>query len=301
MKILKPRKLKKGGTIGLLSVSGEVKELSQLENAKNYFENQGFKVKISKNSEKKHNYLCGTDEERLKALQDFFLDEEISAIIATRGGYGSLRLVNKIDYEIIKKNPKIFAGHSDITALSLMFFKKTGLVTFSSPMACADFSQKPDSFTEKAFWDVFWGEQKVFPLENPKIHKQGTATGRLWGGNLATIASLAGLDFVPDENFVLFIEDVAEPAYKIDRMLTQLLNIEKFKKNLSAIVPGDFTGLDSQEYFENIFFEFKKDIPIISGLKIGHEKEKITLPAGVKCRICTQKPELEILEDYFEG
>lgn len=157
MKILKPRKLKKGGTIGLLSVSGEVKELSQLENAKNYFENQGFKVKISKNSEKKHNYLCGTDEERLKALQDFFLDEEISAIIATRGGYGALRLVNKIDYEIIKKNPKIFAGHSDITALSLMFFKKTGLVTFSSPMACADFSAKTGFFYGKSVLGCFLG------------------------------------------------------------------------------------------------------------------------------------------------
>ena len=168
-------------------------------------------------------------------------------------------------------------------------------------MACADFSQKPDSFTEKAFWDVFCDEQKVFPLENPKIYRQGAVTGRLWGGNLATIASLAGLDFIPDENFVLFIEDVSEPAYKIDRMLTQLLNIEKFKKNLSAIVLGDFTGLDSQEYFEDIFLGLKKDILIISGLKIGHEKEKITLPVGIKCRICSEKPELEILEDYFEG
>lgn len=298
MKIAKPQKLKKGDTIGFLCASGEIRDFSAIENAKNYFENKGFKVKISSNFDQKNNYLCGTDEQRLSALHDFFKDEQISAIIAARGGYGSLRLINKIDYEIIKTNPKIFAGHSDITALSLMFYKKAGLVTFSSPMACSDFSS-PDSFTENAFWNVFENERKNFTLYDPVVYKSGTTSGILWGGNLATIASLAGIDFVPDEKFILFIEDIAEPAYKIDRMITQLLNIEKFKKNLNGIILGDFSDLDSNEYFDDVFYGLDMDIPIISGLKIGHEKEKITLPIGVKCRICTERKELTLNENYF--
>ena len=292
MKILKPQKLKKSGTIGLLSVAGEIRDFSKLEKAAKYFENRGFKVKISENSRKKHNYLAGTDEERLKALHDFFLDDEITAIIATRGGYGSLRLIDKINYEIIAQNPKIFAGHSDITALSLMFYKKAGLITFSAPMACSDFSDIPDKFTEKAFWDVLEEEKNTFQLHNARVFKSGEACGILWGGNLATIVSLAGTDFIPDEKFVLFIEDIAEPAYKIDRMLTQLLNIEKFRKNLAGILLGDFTGLDCEQYFNDIFYGLNINIPIASGLKIGHEKEKITLPVGLKCNFNTQKLQL---------
>ena len=294
MKILKPKKLKKGDTIGLLSVAGKIEDFSKLKNAARYFENRGFKVKISENSYKKHNYLAGTDEERLNALHNFFLDDDITAIIATRGGFGSLRLIDKIDYEIIARNPKIFAGHSDITALSLMFFKKAGLITFSAPMAYSDFSDTPDKFTENAFWEIFEAEENAFQLQNARVFKSGEANGILWGGNLATIASLAGTDFIPDEDFVLFIEDIAEPAYKIDRMLTQLLNIEKFRKNLAGIVLGDFTGLDCEKYFNDIFYGLNLDIPVISGLKIGHEKEKLTLPIGVKCTLNTMQQELNI-------
>lgn len=300
MNLLKPKALKKGDTIGFLSVAGNIDDFKGINAAKNHFEDLGYKVKISPNTFSQYNYMSGTDEVRLEALTEFFMDDSIDAILATRGGYGALRLLNLIDYEVIKSHPKIFAGYSDVTALSLMFYKKTGLASFSSPMAYSDFSGEPDKLSERSLIEALSGNIKRIPLLNsPIVCKEGNAQGILWGGNLTTIASLAGLDFVPDEKFILFIEDIGEPFYRTDRCLTQLLNIEKFKENLNGIILGDFSGLDSKAYFDSFFFKFNLNIPIKSGLKIGHEKQKLTIPIGVQCEFDSSKNYIEILEEYL--
>ena len=158
--IIKPEKLKKGDTVGFVATSGDIKDFSKLEKAKEEFEQAGFKVKISETAKKRKDYLSGTDEERAAALNDSFKDPEIKAIVAARGGYGAIRILNKLDYKSIQSNPKIFVGYSDITALSLMIYKQTGLVTYSGAMAFSDFGCGISEYTKNSFFDILENDKK---------------------------------------------------------------------------------------------------------------------------------------------
>ncbi len=277
-------KLKKGDTIGFLSVSGDIKDFSRLEKAKELFEKRGYRVVISDTAKMRKNYLCAQDAIRAKALNDFFADKSINAIVSCRGGYGAIRILDKIDYELIKNNPKIFCGYSDITALQLMIYKKTGLVTYNAPMAYSDFGADIDKYSEESFFDTLTQGIKEMCLDKSQIYYAGAASGILWGGNLSTIQSLCGIDFIPEEKFVFVVEDVNEPVYKIDKMFTQLLNISKFKNNLSGIILGNFSNIDNEKYFNDFMTELAQDlkIPFTSGLQFGHEKQKLTFPIGQK-------------------
>lgn len=283
MEKILPCNLKDNATIGFLSVAGCINDSSIIENVKKQFENWGYKVKISDTIHKNNSYLCADDFARANALNNFFEDKEIDAIISIRGGYGSLRILDKIDYEIIKNNPKIFCGYSDITALQLMIYKNTGLISYNGPMIISDFGNEITEYTQNSFFDVLKNGISSIKIETPIIYNGGIAYGILWGGNLSTIQSLCGLNFIPDEKFIFIAEDINEPVYKIDKMFTQLLNIKKFKDNLSAIVLGDFTDIDNKKYFDDFFTELANylKIPVISGLKFGHEKDKLTFPIGV--------------------
>lgn len=281
MTIVKPKKLENGNTIGIIAPSGPVDEV-KIQIAKNYFEQKGFKVIFGKNLFKSDRFLAGSDEERLEDLHWAFEDKNIDAILCARGGYGAIRLLDKIDYNLIRNNPKIFCGYSDITALSLMFLKKTGLITFSSPMFQSDFSSPTLSkLTETSFFKVLNGENEVYAPTD--LIKNGLAKGILWGGNLSTIVSLCGTDFIPDENFIFFAEDVSEPAYKIDKMLHQLIRIEKFRQNVSGLAFGEFTGLDvDKEILTKTFKEIsdKLNVPTYAGFKFSHGNDKQTVPIG---------------------
>lgn len=300
MNLIKPKKLKKGSTIGFIALSGAIEKEENIYRAKEYFENKGYKILFSKNIFDKNRYLAGSDENKVKELHRFFKDKNIDAILCARGGYGAIRFLDKIDFDLIKNNPKIFAGYSDTSALQAMIFKKTGLITFYSPMAQSDFGVKEISkITEKSFFQTLenTAELELSPeRKNAKVYCEGEAKGFLWGGNLSTIVSLCGLDFVPNEKFILFIEDLNEPVYKIDKMIIQLLNIEKFKKNVQGIILGDFLKNGSKKYFDELFFEIggKYSIPILSGFKITHAHEKITLPYGAQGYFSTKSKKLII-------
>lgn len=270
-------------TVGILSVCGNIKDTESLERIKLYFEQKGFNVKFSDTCYKNKNYLCGSDEERAHALNSFFADDSIDVILAARGGYGAIRILDKIDYELIKQNPKMLCGYSDITALQLMIYKKTGLVTYNAPMACSDFADGVADYTEHSFFAAINDGVKDIVIDNPNVYYRGVCEGVLWGGNLSTIQSLCGVDFVPNEPFILLIEDINEPVYKIDKMMSQLLNIDNFKKNMAGIVLGDFTRIDNLKYFNDFWVELADSlkIPVIGGLKFGHEKDKQTFPIGV--------------------
>jgi muramoyltetrapeptide carboxypeptidase len=282
MNLIKPKKLKSGDTIAIIATSGEV-DMVKILNAKKFFEKQGYKVKLGSNIEKKDKYLAGKDGERLKDLHDAFLDNSVNAIICARGGYGAIRLTNKINYELIKNNPKIFCGYSDVTAISAMLLRKSNLITFSAPMAQGDFGDdKIDELTVQAFFNTLTSSDITLCPTKEISYNTKNCQGILFGGNLTTLTSLCGQDFIPDEKFIFFVEDVNEPVYKIDRAFTQLLNIEKFKNNLAGIILGEFSNVDNEQWL-NSFFENlsqKLDIPIFGEYKITHEKSKLTVPYG---------------------
>jgi len=279
--------IKQGDTIGIISLAGAC-EKEKIELAVHNIEALGFKVKLSKNIYDKDRYLAGSDESKLDELYKFFHDPEIKLILNARGGYGSIRLINKINYEIITANPKPFCGFSDITALLLMFYKKCGMITYHGPMACSDFGEgvitpsgfnPPSPFKEGSLEDFFKAiNNESLEFAGTKIYKQGSVEGILWGGNLSTVVSLCGQDFIPDEDFIFFTEDLNEPVYKIDKMFTQLFNIEKFRQNCKGIVLGDFLSVDNEVWLEEFFKTFS--VPTVAGFKITHLKEKITLPIG---------------------
>ncbi len=262
-------------TIGIIALSGACNK-EKIENSKACLEKMGFKVKLSKNIFDKNSYLAGSDEDKLEELYSFFQNPEIDLILNARGGYGAIRLINKIDYEIIKNNPKPFVGFSDITALLLMFYKKTGIVTYHGPMASSDFGGEISEFTNNNFFKALSGDNLEFA--GNKIYKEGEAEGIIWGGNLATVVSMCGLDFIPDKDFIFFAEDLNEPVYKIDKMFQQLFNIEKFQKYCKGIVLGDFLNVENEQWLDEYFKTLP--FPTISGLKITHNQDKITIPIG---------------------
>lgn len=287
MNIIKPEKIKKGDTIAIIAPAGNIDKL-HVDNALKYFESEGYKVKLGKHILSEHYYLAGKDDERLEDLHNAFLDKEVKAIICARGGYGSLRLINKIDYNIIKNNPKIFCGYSDITVLSLMFLKHANLLTYSSPMPKGDFQYgEIDEYTKTHFWAAINNEHLKIEAQDLKIYNEGNAQGILWGGNLASVVSLCGQDFIPEEKFIFFCEDLNEPVYKLDKYFRQLLNIEKFRKNISAFVFGDFLDNGYPEQLEELLTEISKElkIPAYGGFKITHEKSKLTIPIGIKSSV----------------
>ena len=198
MKIIKPNKLRKGNTIGILAISGKIKDFENIEKAKSFFEEEGYKVVISETCKTSHRYMAGfSDDDCINELHKFFSDKNIDVILCARGGYGTLRLIDKIDWELIKNNPKIFAGYSDITTLLNLIYKKTGLITFHSAMPNGDFAKEIDDYTKAAFFNTLEGKTICYHAYNSSIFKEGESIGKLWGGNLSSLVSLFS-----DEQFV---------------------------------------------------------------------------------------------------
>ena len=277
-----------GDTIGIIALSGDC-DIEKAENSRSFFESLGYSVKLSKNIFDKNRYLAGNDEDKLAELHKFYKDGEIKLILCARGGYGAIRIVNQIDYELIKANPKPFCGFSDVTALLLMIYKKTGVITYHSPMACTDFAGENNSYSSQAFFDAISG--KHIECQGDIMYKEGSAEGILWGGNLSTVVSLCGQDFIPEKDFIFFAEDLNEPVYKIDKMFQQLINIPQFIKYCKGIALGDFLDTDNQLWLEEYFKEMsvKLDLPVCGGFKITHAAEKITLPIGKSANLENNK------------
>lgn len=309
MRVVKPKKLNKGDLIGIISPASSPDESYKIEKGVSYLEKCGYKVVVGKNVGKFHGYLAGSDEERLDDLHSMFKRKDVKAIICVRGGYGSPRLLNRIDYKIIKNNPKIFVGYSDITALQMAFYTKAGLVTFAGPMLAVDFGEEISSFTEEMFWSLVTSNKKMkikLP-DDEKLFalKGGNATGTILGGNLALITSLLGTEYLPDmKQKILFLEDIGESPYRIDRMFNQLKLAKVFDK-LSGIILGAFidcneTDLGKRtltlgEVVDSYFSGFKK--PVVYNFPHGHLIHKLTIPLGIKLKMNATKGSIEFLEN----
>ncbi len=303
MEKLKPQALKKGDKIAIISPSGSVNYQEKFEKAAHYFESKGFEVEIFPNAKKSNGYLAGRDEERLSDLMKAFFDKSIKVILTTRGGYGALRILDKIDYKIIKENPKIFCGYSDITTYHTAIFKKTGLVTFHAPFALFDFgADEVDPYTERNFFNILEKNFVGQPIENAFEYScvnNGIATGELVGGNLCTLLSLMGTEFQPDfKNKILYLEDVNEPLYKIDRMLSQLKLCGVFEE-IKGLLVGKFSCAEA-EFHKKIKELLKEyEIPCGYGFSATHELQKMTLPLNVEYEIDFKIGEVKIVENYL--
>lgn len=308
-----PQKLKKGDTIGIISPAGIVKDQKLWESTKKYFETKGYKVKIAPHAGDKNAYLAGKDENRFSDLMNFFTDDEIKAIICSRGGYGTFRLLEKIDWEIIRKNPKIFVGYSDITALLNNFVEKAGMIAFHGPLALSDFGvEEINRYTEENFWKILEGNTEIpYCFENPLNYEciiAGKTQGKLMGGNLAILCGLLSTPYFPDlSGKILLLEDIGEPLYKIDRMLIQLKLAGVFEK-VSGILFAEFTSIVESENPDvnkltpvDIIKELTEglNIPIGYGFAASHSAQKATLPLGVRYNFDSADFRLEIIENYL--
>ncbi len=311
MAIIKPKKLDRGDVIGVISPASSPEDLTRIELGVKYLENLGYKVAVGKNVGKKEGYLAGSDKQRVDDLHEMFKRKEIKAIFCVRGGYGAGRLLDQIDYNLIKKNPKIFVGYSDITALQSAFYAKTGLVSFAGPMVAVDFHNEVSSFTEEVFWRTITSNKKIGKLKNPRNEKfltlsKGKGTGRLLGGNFTVFSSLLGTEYFPKmKDVILILEDINEAPYRIDRMLNQF-RLSKVFKQVKGIILGHFVDcvppdptVSSFTLNEVVLEYFQKQLklPVLYNVKHGHIKDNITIPFGLKCSINTTSGTIDIPEN----
>ena len=309
MILQKPKKLNKKDVIGIISPASSPDELSRIQTGVKYLESLGYQVKVGANVGKNHGYLAGTDQERVDDIHSMFKDKNIKAIFTLRGGYGAFRLLDKIDYRVVKNNPKIFVGYSEITSLQMAFFEKAGLLTFAGPMVAVDFYDEVSPYTNELFWATITSNKKLGKIKYPENQKtpylqKGVASGRLIGGNLAVFAHLLGTPYFPNlTGKILMVEDIGELPYRVDRMLNQLRLSGSFKK-IKGIILGRF--VDCHEHDPNkktltlgeVISEYIGNIkvPSIYTFPHGHIKDFVTIPFGLKVNLNATKGTVEFAE-----
>lgn len=280
-----PSRLKPGDKMGIAAPAGPFDRETFFRGI-HIFEEKGFEVFIPDGLLEATGYLAGSDEHRAQLVNQLFADNSIDAIVCARGGYGSLRILPLLDYNIIAKNPKVFIGFSDITALLTVLFDRCGLVTFHGPVVT--FLADANEPTVSSLFQTITSDGKL-EIEVPSgiTISPGTGSGILAGGNLATLCHLVGTPFAPNfANKILFLEDRAEAPYKIDRMLMQMRLADCFE-GLAGLVLGSFEECGPVEgiikIVKNIFGDFQ--IPIVAGLDAGHGNTNLTLPIGIEATL----------------
>lgn len=301
--MIRPKHLKKGDKIGLIGSSSPTPK-DRIEPSIRAMEALGLEVILGESCLKNHGYLSGTDEIRANDINKMFEDKSIKGIFAMRGGYGAPRILDKLDYDMIKKNPKVFAGYSDITALHNVFNQKCELITFHTPMPSTEIYKGVDEYTLDYFKKNIFSDIPLGVIKNPdgqdlKTLVTGEAEGILVGGNLSLVASSLGTPYEIDtRGKILFLEEIEEYPYKIDRMLVQLKLAGKFKE-AAGIILGAWTNCEAKEgdnsltlmeVFEEIIIPENKTT--IYNLACGHCMPTISLPLGTKIKINGYKSEI---------
>ena len=324
--MIKPARWRAGDTIGLVTPATYLTE-EQLRKAIETLATLGFNVRYSPNMLVRKGYLGGTDQQRADDINQFFADESVDGIMCGRGGYGSGRILPYLDYEVIKNNPKIFVGYSDITAMLYAIYKNTGLVCFHGPMGTSDYN----GFTRRYFEELLINPSNTLTYQNPTAEPvvplsadggemgsdadvavadplvtiaPGTAEGVLVGGNLSLVTSLCGTAYDVDmRDKLVFLEEVGEAPYRIDRMLTQLLLDPTKLPAAAGVVLGVFSDCEAEDESTSLSLgQVLYDrlaglgIPVLYGLSFGHIKQNLTLPVGVRARLDADQKTLTLLE-----
>jgi len=306
--ITKPKRLQKGDRIGLVSPASKLPRRSEYREIVRQIKSMGYKVKVGHNAKKQYGGFAGTDEQRAADLNAMFADDSIDAILPFRGGWGSNRILDLIDFDIIRNNPKILVGFSDITSLLLATYAKTGLVTFHGPVGKSDWTD----YTIRHF-DEALTTRDMYTLETPDsdfcetcndlhVIAPGKATGRLLGGNLSVLTAMIGSDYLPDwKGNLLFVEDIGEDYYRIDRMITQL-ELSGILDEISGFIFGqcascEKSGPDSLPLNKVLEDHVKSlGVPAFSGAMFGHISNTITIPEGVMAEMDAEKGTIRLKE-----
>ncbi|MGZ3865046.1 MAG: S66 peptidase family protein [Bacteroidia bacterium] len=303
--VIKPKALKAGDTVAITSPAGAVWDETQVEKFTGIIEGLGFKVKHGQTLKEKHGYFAGKDELRAKELSDFFSDKEVSAIFCMKGGWGCARILDKINYELIKKNPKVIMGFSDITSLLIAINHKTGLVTFHGPVGNSGWNDFSVDYIKRV---LIQKENVTYTYpekddDKPYMINPGKAKGVLVGGNLTVLAGIIGSEYLPHwKNKILFLEEAKEEPYSVDRMLTQL-KLAGVLNNISGFVFGKCVKCEAEEpqkafLFKEVLEQHIKPlgIPAFYGAMIGHIENKYTMPIGIQAEIDAEKNIIRLLE-----
>lgn len=301
--LLKPPRLQTGDTVGLVSPASPILK-EHLKWIQLQLGQQELTVKVAPHVLSEYGYLAGTDQQRANDINQMFADPTVKAIIATGGGWGSSRILSLLDYDLIRQHPKIVLGYSDITALLLGLYTQTGLVTFHGLLGTSLWNSYSVSWLQKL---LFEGQTLTFqnpPHVRVETIYPGQGRGRLIGGNLSVLSALVGSKYLPNwQNTILFVEDVGEDIYRIDRMLTHL-KLAGILEQLSGFIFGQCTfctpgegnepSLTLPQVLTDLIQPLK--IPAWYGSMIGHIREQFTLPLGIEVEIDTQKGTIRMLE-----
>ncbi|MFC5449405.1 S66 peptidase family protein [Paenibacillus aestuarii] len=308
VELIKPRRICLGDTVGITAPSSWV-DIEQVKAASAMLENMGLQVRLGDTLSMQHGYLAGTDEARAAELNAMFANPEIKAIICARGGYGSGRIANLLDYQLIRANPKVFWGYSDITFLHAAISRYAGLVTFHGPMLI-DLEKDVNPLTLQNYETLLRPSILRYTEEVSRLQTlvEGEAVGPIVGGNISLIVSTLGTPYELDtRGRLLFMEDIDEEPYRLDRMLNQLKQAGKFA-DAAGILICDFNNCVPQKRkvsltLEQIFHDHivSAGKPTLSGFKIGHCSPNIAVPIGIEARMSTYEKLLVCAESGVEA
>jgi muramoyltetrapeptide carboxypeptidase len=284
-KIRVPVRIKPGDTIGIAAPAGPFDRQTVLRGAR-IIEDMGFKIIIPPGLFEKNRYLAGADKHRVQIVNEMFADNSIDAIICARGGYGSMRILPMLDYDVIKDNPKVFIGFSDITTLLSVLYTRCNLVTFHGPVVTSLVDASEETKLS-LFCNVTSESNPEIKLSDGITISSGVAAGEVCGGNLTMLCHLVGTPYAPDfENKILFLEDRGEAPYRIDRMLVHMELAGCFK-GVSGIILGTFEECGPIEDVIKVMADLFETypVPILAGLDAGHGIHNLTIPLGIKATL----------------
>lgn len=283
-----------GVGVAIVAPGGYAKDEKALLRATDLLQSYGCRVRSYYDPMAKHQRFAGTDDARIAQLRAAAQDPDVQIVLALRGGYGMSRLLHKLDFQSLAASGKLFVGHSDFTAFQMGLLVQTGAPSFHGPMICDDFSREDlSSFTLQNFWKCL--TERTYTVEfqangNPSIDVSGV----LWGGNLTMLTHLAGTPYFPQiEGGILFVEDVNEHPYRVERMLLQLFHAGLLTRQ-KAVVLGDFSSYRLGDYdngydFDAMVSYVRKElgVPVLTGLPFGHTRDKVTLPVGCRAQLAS--------------
>jgi muramoyltetrapeptide carboxypeptidase len=312
--VVKPPRWKAGDTVGLVNPAGGTYSAIDIDIARETFEALGLKVRVGQHVLDRYGHMAGTDVSRAADLNAMFRDPAVRGVVCIRGGGGSARILPMLDYDALRADPKILLGYSDITALHMAIHSKTGLVTFHGPVGISKWNAFNVGWLKRVLFDgeaVTFENDKSFSVDETLVQREhrtrtltpGTARGRLIGGNLTVLTTIIGSPYVPDfSNRVLFLEDVREAPYRIDRMFSQL-ELAGILSRVRAVVWGTCSECTPGEGFSSLTIEdvladhvTPLGVPAWHGAMIGHVDRQFTLPIGIEVEVDAGRGTIQMLE-----